>query len=232
MSHVGPALPELNHVGPVVRPGLPATNLRPSTSVAPIAHPKPIANARTDGAVRAPVVQPNVGTVGTAASVKPGSVGKPNVVNNDHPGNVGGVRPDVGNVKQDAPVVRPDTPVVVKNDGASDVKEETHRFRDLLGGQREVNIELSDNTSLHVWCRNDGQIGIACHDWNHGWVMMFVEDKNGDVHFIPPKKAKKPKKPSFISLYDPETNTTTTRTFNPDGTHTDVVQQNNQLANH
>jgi hypothetical protein len=247
MNHVGPSLPMASHVGPT----LPAFNHGPSlpmaNRIAPVGHglpttsvahttpttltrdvrPTSLSNTGTVGLNRATVpsdrrvdggLQPKTGTVGTTASIKPGTVARPNLAKEDHPADAGIVRSDL---KPNVPVVKPDAPAVVKNDGGPDV--ERYRFRNLLGKSRDVNIQLSDGGSLHVFCRNDGQIGISCHA--PGFVLQFREDKNGELHYIPLPPAKKPVQPSFISLYDPETNTTTTRTFNPDGSHTDVVVQ-------
>jgi hypothetical protein len=256
-NHVGPALLALNHVGPTlpmanrVGPSLPAAN-----HVVPVIHgPQttavphtPAFNTRTDELNRPTAitdrrietnhgaVQPNAGTVGTAASVKPGTVVKPNLANNDHAGDVSIVKPEVGPLKPDVPVVKPDQPVVVEDHWAHlpSTLGGLFRYRDLLeeGGDRELMIDLDDNTSVHLWCRNDGQTGIACHEWNTGRVWQFVENKDGKVQFIPPQKAKTPVKPSYISLYDPETGKTVTRTWNPDGTHTDKVEEGNTLDRH
>jgi hypothetical protein len=178
----------------------------------------------------------------SVTNAKPAQMNDTRIGRNDN--SVKSDAPVVQTIKSDPPVVqtvKSDVPVVQKvdrmdDDGPGDWPYGPPfgglmTFHDLLGGAREMIIDTGDNTSIHIWCRNDGQTGIVCRDWNTGFAVSLIEDANGNLH--PPKPPKKKAtKPSFISLYDPEKNQTTTRTFNTDGTHTDVVEEGNTLANH
>jgi len=138
-----------------------------------------------------------------------------------------------GRARANVDIARPDAPFAGKPDRAGgDVHNGQQRFHDLLGGAHDSVVDSGDNTSIHVWVRGDGQTGVSLHDWNAGRVMHFVEDKNGDLHLIPGKPVDKKKvvKPSFAKLYDPDANTTTTRTWDGNGGHADVVVPGNTLG--
>jgi hypothetical protein len=232
MPNLNHAVPTLNHTLPQLHPGT-VERLHPLTG-------KSIAtrDARVPAEPARRVAEVDHRSVTANKAAEAGT--RPNLLKQAHGGDAGVAKPDVRNLKPDVQVakpdvqvVKPDANVVERGDRKDDeVRSETHTFRELLHGTREVIIDLSDNTTLHVWCRNDGDIGAVCHEWNNGRVWNFVEGKDGKLKKAELKKPMKPVKPSFISLYDPETNTTTTRTFNLDGTHTDTVEAGNTLNNH
>jgi len=69
-------------------------------------------------------------------------------------------------------------------------------------------IDGPNNTYLHVWRGNHGEPYVVYRDNNKGLVSTFVV-KDGTLTPVLPKV--QPKRESFIKLYDPDTNTTTTR---------------------
>ena len=87
-------------------------------------------------------------------------------------------------------------------------------FLDYVRRGHDVVIDGPDNTYVHVWCGDHGEFFLVCRDNNKGIVSTFVV-ANGVITPVPPKV--QPKRDSFIKLYDPDTNITTTRVWPANG---------------
>ena len=90
----------------------------------------------------------------------------------------------------------------------------------------DVVIHQPGNKEIHAWCGNGG-LYITCHDYNKGTsTTVFVQPGRAPVVMPPP-----PPKPklSVFKLFNPETNTTTTRTIVGGGAPVDVVEEGNHL---
>jgi hypothetical protein len=110
------------------------------------------------------------------------------------------------------------------------ILDEVGRTVNYVARGHDVVIEQPHNRYVHYWCGDHGELFMVCRDQNAGTSVAFV--LQAGIWTPLPPHGPGPKKRSFISLYDPQTNTTTTRIWPAGGGVITVVDQNDTRANY
>jgi hypothetical protein len=95
------------------------------------------------------------------------------------------------------------------------ILDDDRRIVDYVRKGHDVVLDGPGNTSVHVWCGEEGQLFIVCRDYNKGIVTTLVVDKTGVLRPVP--KAPEPKKESYAKWYDADNDKTFTRTWPANG---------------